>query len=243
MYFETDKEVKSFLKQLQFLDQGTEGKCYLDKKTKTVYKIFHSFFEDKESGYSKNELLQFNDIKTKTFIWPREIIYQSNKIIGYTTKYKKAKNLHQLNLLEINLDHFEMAIRKVTEDITLLTKNHIEIVDLMYNTLYEDKNFYIIDTINYSKAKEANIDNTIEFNREIMYFLVDNYFNEFVAAEKDLSSIYLSKRTSALKFLKIFREKINAYQGKEVTYLKEVKPLIKSMLPEDITYHRRKIES
>ena len=41
-----------YLKRLFFLGMGSQGICYLDKKNKIVYKIFHGYFDDEDEGYT-----------------------------------------------------------------------------------------------------------------------------------------------------------------------------------------------
>ena len=46
MNFKSEKKLKTYLNSLEFIGQGSQGICYLDKTNNTVIKIFHDFFEE-----------------------------------------------------------------------------------------------------------------------------------------------------------------------------------------------------
>ena len=62
---------------------------------------------------------------------------------------------------------------------------------------------------------------------ELMLFLVDNYFEDFVNNDKLLSSMYREYGVRGVNFLRIFREKLSDYKGTEITKLSEVKSLVR----------------
>ena len=54
--------------------------------------------------YTKEEILQFRDIKSATFLFPQDVILLNDEVIGDITPYRHAKNLCSLNPLNIHLD-------------------------------------------------------------------------------------------------------------------------------------------
>lgn len=45
MNFKSEKQLKTYLNSLEFIGQGSQGICYLDKTNNTVIKIFHDFLK------------------------------------------------------------------------------------------------------------------------------------------------------------------------------------------------------
>ncbi len=232
MNFTSEKEFNEFKKILTFLAAGSQGECFLDDKKKIVYKLFFDCFdEDYSCYYDKDEILRFNHLKNKTFIWPTNLITCNSKIIGYTAPYIKAQNLYKTNPLTINLDNLELAIKKAYVDLKLLEKNNIVIFDIMYNLLFSKTNLYAIDNTEYCKGEET-IENYRAFGKSISYFLVDGYFNDFIKQDKILNEMFYSLDINILEFLKEFRMKLSANIGSEITKLQEAKKLIKKTYPE-----------
>lgn len=221
----TKNELIKKLEHYRYLAGGSQGECYLDSREKIIYKIFHEFFQY-SSNLSEQEIMQFSQIKNKTFIWPKELITTNNHLIGYTTLYKKASNLCNMSPLKINLDTLEKAIEIAGKDIEKITKQDVRIYDLMYNTLYDGKYLYIIDTIEYAHRKTNLWENRYPFDRELMYFLVEGYFNDFIENNHLLNNLYQDTKTSSIDFLKVFRMKLSEYIGHEIKTLEEAKKLV-----------------
>lgn len=213
MNFINREHFDMFLKNLKFLGVGSQGVCYLDEKHKVVYKVFHTYFDKEKSDYRIQEILRFSNIVNDTFIWPSDVISVSGEIVGYTMPYVRAKSLYENDPLLVDLNAFEKASVKCTEDIKLVTNKGVAIYDLMYNILYGNGRVIL------SKNMKT-------FDYEVKLFLVDNYFNEFVNENKMLREMYLSD-TSALEFLKFFRSKLSEYVGQDVDKLGKAKSLVK----------------
>ena len=208
MNFINREHFDMFLKNLKFLGVGSQGVCYLDGKHKVVYKVFHTYFDKEKSDYRIQEILRFSNIVNDTFIWPSDVINVSGEIVGYTMPYVRAKSLYENDPLLVDLNAFEKASVKCTEDIELVTNKGVAIYDLMYNILYGNGKINIIDTMEYGNGRVILSKNMKTFDYEVKLFLVDNYFNEFVNENKMLREMYLSD-TSALEFLKLFRSKLS----------------------------------
>ena len=173
MKFVNKEHFDAFLNCLSFLGQGSQGICYLDSKNRIVYKVLHEYFDEDENIYfSKDDLLKFSDIKNKTFIWPTDIISVDGKVYGYIMPYKRAKNLNASNPLMVNLNSLEKGILRAEKDIKLLTDNGVHICDLRYNTLYNNGNIYVIDTIEYDYKLSTYKENREGLDKELILYLV-----------------------------------------------------------------------
>lgn len=227
MEFKNRKHFDTYLNGLEFLGQGSQGTCYLSKKNNLVVKVFNDYFDNEETGYTEDFLLRFSNIKNNTFIWPNSTIKIEDTIVGYTMPYKRAKNLCNINPLSINLDSLEKAALNAEKDIKLVTDNSVKLYDAIYNILYTNRKLYIIDTLEYRIRKVSYEENRMMMDEELMLFLVDSYFDDFVNNDKLLKEMYRKSEVRGVDFLKTFRNKLSEYVGKDITKLNEAKCLIK----------------
>ena len=203
-----------YLKRLFFLGMGSQGICYLDKKNKIVYKIFHGYFDDEDEGYTADDILKFSGIRNNTFIWPSDVVYANGRICD-------------TDLLSTNLNLLEKAIDKSYCDIEILTKNNVCLYDVMYNILYSNGKINVIDSMEYNFGNATLKENMAAFDAEIRYFLVDNYFDEFVNNDILLREMYHDKKNvTSLEFLRMFRNKLSEYIGTDIDKLEKAKKLV-----------------
>lgn len=244
MKFRNKEVMDIILNNLEEIGRGSQGICYLNKKTNEVYKIFHQTIDcdpDEYINYTKGELLRFSDVKNKTFMWASDIIYLEDEIIGYITKYVKAKSLYKINPLKINLDKFINSIKQVKKDIKIISENGVRTYDLMYNILYGNKMYVTdFDEFSYSDKDPALLENinNKNFNYELYYFLVDGYFDEFINDYKILRKLYQDKEEDILIFINLLRRYLSEYIGKEINSLNEAKDSFNKRKLKNYTYQR-----
>ena len=225
--FVNREHLNVYLKSLRYIGQGSQGVCYLNIKNNTVYKIFHAYYDDDGVYYEKKEILKFSNIHNDTFIWPHNIVRVNKEIVGYTMPYVKARNFHEINPLNINLNTLEKAINKTYQDILLITQNNVRMYDTTYNVMYTNGHIYVIDTIEYDYAKVTYLENRESIDELVKLFLVDNYFDHFVRDSKILSEMYDSKGVDSISFIKEFKNELSNYIGIEVNTLNKAKSLVK----------------
>ena len=227
MEFLSRENFDTYLRGLKYLGQGCQGVCYLNTRNNTVYKVFNDYFDEEDAGYTEDFLLRFSNIKNSTFIWPNNVIKVSGTIVGYTMPYRRARNLCNINPLLVNLDKLEEATVKAEKDVKILTDNGIRLYDVRYNILYTNGEMYVIDTLDYGNRKVSYEENRMAIDDELMLFLVDNYFDDFIANDKLLNAMYREFEVRGVDFLKVFRKKLSEYLGKDITNLNEVKHLVR----------------
>lgn len=147
MNFVNKEHFNIFLRGLTYLGQGFQGICYLNKNNNTVYKVFHEYMDNEKAGYDKDFLLRFSNIKNNTFIWPTDVIYVENELVGYTMPYKNSKNLFQIDPLSVSLNALEKGITNIFKDIKIITDNNVTLYDVMYNIMYKNGRLYVVDTL------------------------------------------------------------------------------------------------
>lgn len=225
MYFKNIQELSIFIQRTNYIGSGCQGTCYLNYRDKKVYKIFNEFldeeFYDDKITYNKEEIMRFSGIANNTFIFPNDVIYVGDEIVGYITDYVKSNPLYQTNPLNLSLDKFSKNIQLAYNDIHIISNYNIATFDLLYNILYGDK-FYVTDTDEFGFGLKdiSYIDfNINNFNQELYMFLIDGLFDEFVNDYNILKNMYNNQDEDILLFLKLLRKYLSEYIGKDVKYL------------------------
>lgn len=136
------------------LGTGCEGITYLSQIDNKAYKILTDFeYEDKVE-----DIITSSDIDLKYILLPEELYVYDNHLIAYKTKYIK-KNLLDTNdkdnnIYNIDFDKFITAYKNLLEEIKILSKNKIEIYDVIPNLMFDGTDLYLIDTCSYKKTNE-----------------------------------------------------------------------------------------
>ncbi len=245
MNFDSKKAFLNYLNRLPKIGVGSEGMCYLDIKNNKVYKIFHQALEDIDEDYipySEKEILKFSHIKNNTFVFPEKVITLKGEIVGYTAEYIRENSLYQINPLKINLDKFSESLKNTKNDIALISEKNILTYDIMYNILYGKDGFKIIDTLDYNYSlldtDEIYKNNIRNFNYEVLFFLVDGYFDELVSHNILLNSLYSDKDVDIIEFLNNFRKVLSEIENKRVSNLSSCKKCLNKKLIRNIYYDR-----
>lgn len=232
MNFTSTQEVKKFQQKLQLLDDnGVQGTCYLETKSNIVYKFFKDWEEEEFDDFTGEQLLQFADVKTKIFIFPIECLYLNGRVIGYTSNYRVGKLLCHTDPLTVNLNSFLEMLKVAIEDIKNITKQGVNIYDIMYNIMLGEQ-IYVLDTVDYSRRLldyEILYQQNIKgFNLEIMRFLIDGYFNELIENHEELLKMYKSSglNISIIDFVTLLKQYISCILGHEIETLNEAQILM-----------------
>lgn len=228
MTFYSREEVMNFIHTLKPLGDGSQGVCYVDKNFRKVYKFYRSYLEFDDILYTKEEILQFRDIKSATFLFPQDVILLKDEVIGDITPYRHAKNLCSLNPLNIHLDRLIKLLVIALKEIEYVSRRGVNSFDVMYNILLGNK-FYFVDTLDYSindrDYKDILSDNMKYFNLGIMYFLVDGLFDGVVRQNKILREMYdlKGRNISILEFTIELKKYLAEIVGHEINCLKEAR--------------------
>lgn len=227
MEFCSVQDLKNFLFKQKFLGSGSQGSCFVNFGRNTVYKIFNAFLIDEEDPcYSYNDIMRFSLVKNGSFVWPVDIIKVGNVIVGYTMPYVNSIDLFRINPLKINLDLLKNFINKTYGDINLITLRDIKIYDLLYNIMFSENGFKVIDTLEYSSGKINYLLNRGYFDYAIMLFLVDGFFDSVVYDDNLLKEMYLNRDVSSIYFIDEFRKKLTNLLDKDITKLEDAKKLV-----------------
>ena len=158
------KDIKNIINKNNYINAGKEVEVY--KVNDNVIKIFH---KDRKSGLefiSEDGLKKLTKLKLNCFNNPKELIYDNDKIVGYTEDYIEDNYLN-IELLRNNLD-------LLYEDILTLSNNGFIINDLQYNYLSNNNTFKFIDMTSYKYINVDNIKSEVGKNFMLDKILKDN---------------------------------------------------------------------
>lgn len=234
MWFKSFDDLKRWLclNKLNNIGSGSQGQCY--KIGDKVYKIFYEFIEEDEDEiideYLKEDILKFSFIDNDTYVFPNDIIMVDNIAVGYICDYVDAKSLYKINPLLIDIDRFLVDIDQVIKDIKIISDFSVLSYDVMYNILYGECGFKVIDTMEYTRSNINNNDlfrmNKERFFYEIRLFLLEGYFDKFILDDKYLYGLCYDVDVNFSFFLKEFKKKLSEFVGFEITKLGDAKECI-----------------
>lgn len=233
MIFRSKSELDYYLKRnCSFINFGSKGSAYYDKRTKAVIKIFDmalSLEEYRHFEYRDLDFLRFSDALNPTYLFPYEVITLEGRDVGYFAHAARGKSLYKLDPLIVDLDSIKRAYMTTLVDMRKISRKGILTDDLPYNTLFSTstERFYMVDTDDYHivEGDDDKIyqDNASQLAYTVKTFLVDGYFDDFVNADKELCDLY--KEGDLLPFLKAYKKKLSERVGKEVNTLGDAKDI------------------
>ena len=113
-------------------------------------------------------------------------------------------------------------------DIKKISNEGIVIYDLIYNLMQNKDEIYAVDTDDYYFSEKDGIlrKNINTFNKSIMTFLIDNFFDEFVNSNNELKSMYNEDDINLVNFLALFDKLLSENVGKEIITLNDAKSFV-----------------
>ena len=236
VYF-TKEEFNKLWNKLEYLGKGGEGTCKKLNKSETI-----KYLDGPYNDLTETQINQFIDLKNQTYLFPYKAFYIDDKLMGYITKYSRGKNLIELSRDNINFDKFISGVKKVENDCNILSQKGIMTFDILFNILYKNGVFHIIDTCDYEivdkDCKELYKDNISYFNYSLLEFLVKDRFYKFVFTSKELRELYEEAENgeSIIPFLERLRQRLCEYCDEDVKSVIDAKKAMtlchKSVYPE-----------
>lgn len=138
-------ELDNYICDSNKIGEGKEVSVYrcFDK----VIKIFHNDRKTPIKRISDEGLIKLTELPLNCFNLPIDIIIDNEKIVGYTEKYLKEK--------EVNIDNIDFDLIK--EDIYTLSDSGFSIEDLFYNYIFTHDKLLFNDLTSYNYLN-TNVD-------------------------------------------------------------------------------------
>lgn len=226
MEFSNKKELNTYLKRLVYLGFGSQGDAYRDKDS--VIKVYNGL----SGKRTKDEVLRFSDIKTKSFYFPYDVLEIRGSVVGEVTKFAYGKELYKTDPLKVKYQGLIDGLDQVDKDIRIISEAGVRVFDQCYNTLYVNGKYSFIDTTEYGKGlpskervSELERINHKTINFEILQFVTNGFLEHYVFNNKELYKMYVSNDIDMREFLIKLRECLQRDIGHEMTCLGECKEL------------------
>ena len=187
------------------IGEGKESICY-DYGDKVV-KIFKEKRTSPFKRISDEGLIKLSTLDLKHFNKPIDIIYDNEKIMGYTEEKLKIEDVNNLSL---------EVLEEIKEDIITLSYNGFKLEDIFYNYT-SDSNFKFFDLTSFSYVNSSKKE-LLDFYYQKNIMTVNTFLVGLLLFEayKHGSSIEITKTFKANEFINN-----NLNDGYYGDYLKE----------------------
>lgn len=236
----TKNEFDSLIKTKKVIGEASSESIIYDLNNGFILKDLKDeslldFKTPEELVYNEKDLLKFSDIEVKSYFFVKKIIYADNDLRACIMRKCSGYVVNYIDPLSVNLSLLSKAIESFKNDTKKISEKHILGYDMMSNFMFDGIKFGAIDTIHYtfSDLDENKIfeDNIYYFNIEILRFLTELYFKDFVKQDKELNEMFESlknnKYTDLNAYIRLFIKKLSEYCGVKILYLKDADKAIK----------------
>lgn len=172
------------------IGEGKESTCY-DYGDKVI-KIFKENRTSPFKRISDEGLIKLSTLDLKHFNKPIDIIYDNEKIIGYTEEKLKIEDVNNLSL---------EVLEEIKEDIITLSYNGFKLEDIFYNYT-SDSNFKFFDLTSFSYVNSSKKE-LLDFYYQKNIMTVNTFLVGLLSFEayKHGSSIEITKTFKANEFI------------------------------------------
>ena len=187
------------------IGEGKESTCY-DYGDKVI-KIFKENRTSPFKRISDEGLIKLSTLDLKHFNKPIDIIYDNEKIMGYTEEKLKIEDVNNLSL---------EVLEEIKEDIITLSYNGFKLEDIFYNYT-SNSNFKFFDLTSFSYVNSSKKE-LLDFYYQKNIMIINTFLVGLLSfgAYKHGSSIEITKTFKANEFI---NDNLNGeYYG---DYLKE----------------------
>lgn len=172
------------------IGEGKESICY-DYGDKVI-KIFKENRTSPFKRISDEGLIKLSTLDLKHFNKPIDIIYDNEKIMGYTEEKLKIEDVNNLSL---------EVLEEIKEDIITLSYNGFKLEDIFYNYT-SDSNFKFFDLTSFSYVNSSKKE-LLDFYYQKNIMTVNTFLVGLLSFEayKHGSSIEITKTFKANEFI------------------------------------------
>jgi len=198
LYFKNLKEFRNFIKKRSiysglFLGRGREGCCYESPIDHLAYKVLDDSFDEEMSSSSistLSKIITAKDFFSEHFLFPHTLFATDEKLLGYTSRaisnnlFARIKINNEDWISQIDFDMLLKAYDVMIREIERLSKEHIEIFDLGANLMFDGKQFYGIDTVEYRTVDKNPLKENLESLKIALIHVFNIWENEFIKSDE-----------------------------------------------------------
>lgn len=138
----TENGTKVNINNLRLLStQGTETLVYNDETL--VYKIFKKDYAFPHK--TEDEVTFLSSMPTARILMPKVKLFENGRFVGYTMDYIS----HPKNIKKASIAYFLEELRILKQDIEVLSKNKVRLLDLNPSNFVYNGGMYFVDAGNY----------------------------------------------------------------------------------------------
>ena len=231
LYFQSEEHLNVFVKNLRFIGFGSEGCCYQLNKNTVFKHLCGPSYEER----SKEEILQFKNIKISNYIFVQNIAYLKDEVVGVLMRYVNGKSVDN-GLFKVQISNLIQALDDLVAATWKLSNYGIRIFDACsVNMLYNNSKIYLIDTMDYTKKDSDSVqifkDNMINITKEIESSIIPYSVLDFINSISEIKDFRKDEDllVNPSYVLKILSRELNDYFGYEIkTFQEASKKLIKN---------------
>lgn len=231
LHFQSEEHLNSFVKNLKFIGFGSEGCCYKINKNVVFKHLCGPSYEEK----SKEEILQFKDIKIPNYIFVQNIGYLNGAIVGVLMRYVSGKCVDD-GLFRVPISNLIKAFDDLVNATRKLSNYGISVFDACpINMLYNNSRFYLIDTMDYIKkdidSDQVFKDNMISIIKQMESSIIPFEILNFISSIPEIKEFRKDDDLliNPSYILKVLLRELNSYLGCEIKTLEEAsKKLVKN---------------
>lgn len=187
------------IRTLKVLGRGKEGSCYL-LNDQEVIKLYHIL--------QGNRKIYFEGFESGNISFPKDILFYSDRIIGYTMNYLHGEKIINGFKRELELEKLKQMyidIRNVINDYDNIYMEDFCLENILLD--YQSNKFNLIDTSRWYLKENSKDKNIMWLNKSLVYVLLRKNLeclNECQNKSKQLFELYrLYKLGCEVPFLEL----------------------------------------
>ena len=181
--FKSQQKYNKFLegKQLSFLNEGSEARCYLSQKDGLVYKNLLDCTKV-FTEHDTQDVITKDKINLPSYAFPIDLFTNKQLVWGYTSEFIKNDLFDEKNMatikgfLKIDLYKLRKALEQLKKDTEILSSQHILLDDIPNNLIFTGTRLVAIDTLSYLKLT----DSTHYSNLDLIDEAIKNVFDKWL---------------------------------------------------------------
>ena len=224
LFFNNYNELKEYVNihKVKSLGSGREGTCFLLDDNSVIKLLYSDYYSD----YA----LQFKDIESPTFVFPKNCAFVKDYVRAIIMEYVQGDSLSKHKPIEQRIDLLGDKLQILTDSLDDISSKGILVKDFHCgNVIYNDNEFKVIDTLPYLYLHGNNYknENLYEVMNRIYSFLLEDImkYNEIYKKYGYIGNI--DKLDNPAIYLRYLKEELENITDQEINTLSEANKVLK----------------